>query len=132
MGVQSAATMGPVEIASGLTTAVLRLGRTWLFASTGGGIFVILSWLARPAGLPNGRVSADGSPGRTEDGRVIRDFKLEHSFSCPYNHQTSLYLKSSVYLPKFLFKFRYNLSFFYYSNLLFTHVYQNCKKVNVF
>ena len=68
---------GPVEIASELTPAVLRLGRTWLFASTGGGIFLLLSWLARPAGLPNGRVSADGNLGRTDDGRVVRDFKLE-------------------------------------------------------
>ena len=29
------------------------------------------------SGLPNGRVSADGSPGQTDDGRVVRDFKLE-------------------------------------------------------
>ena len=77
MGVQSAETMGPVEIASGPTPAVLRLGRTWLFASTGEGIFLFLSWLARLADLRNGRVSADGSPGRTDDGRVVRDFKLE-------------------------------------------------------
>ena len=28
-------------------------------------------------GAINGRVSADGSPGRTDDGRVVRDFKLE-------------------------------------------------------
>ena len=68
---------GPVEIASGPTPADLRLGRTWLFASTEGGIFLFLSWLARLAGLPNGRVSADGSPGQTDDGRVVRDFKLE-------------------------------------------------------
>ena len=68
---------GPVEIASGPTPAVLRLGRTWLFVSTGGGIFLFLSWLAWLAGLPNGRVSADGSPRRTDDGRVVRDFKLE-------------------------------------------------------
>ena len=27
--------------------------------------------------LPNGRVAADGSSGRTDDGRVVRDFKLE-------------------------------------------------------
>ena len=32
---------------------------------------------ARLVGLPNGRVTADGSPGRTDDGRVVRDFKLE-------------------------------------------------------
>ena len=68
---------GPVEISSGPTPAVLRLGRTLLFALTGGGIFLFLSWLARLAGLPNGRVSEDGSPGRTDDGRVVRDFKLE-------------------------------------------------------
>ena len=68
---------GPVEIASGPTPAALRLGRTWLFASTGGGIFLFLPWLARLAGLPNGRVPADGSPGRTDDGRVVRDLKLE-------------------------------------------------------
>ena len=27
--------------------------------------------------LPNARVAADGSPGRTDDGRVVCDFKLE-------------------------------------------------------
>ena len=68
---------GPGEIASGPTPAVLRLGWTWLFASTGGGIFLFLSWLTRLAGLLKGRVPADGSPGRTDDRRVVRDFKLE-------------------------------------------------------
>ena len=68
---------GPVEIASGPAPAVLRLGRTWLSASTGGGIFLFLPWFALLVGLPNGRVPADGSPGRTDDGRVVRDFKLE-------------------------------------------------------
>ena len=68
---------GPVEIALGPAPAVLRLGRTWLSTSTGGGIFLFLPWLARLAGLPNRRVPADGSPGRTDDGRVVRDFKLE-------------------------------------------------------
>ena len=65
------------SFASGPAPAVLRLGRTWLSASIGGGIFLFLPWLARLFGLPNGRVSADGSPGRTDDGRVARDFKLE-------------------------------------------------------
>ena len=27
--------------------------------------------------LPNGRVSADGNPERTDDGQVVRDFELE-------------------------------------------------------
>ena len=67
---------GPVEIASGPAPAVLRLGQTWLSASTEGGIFLFLPWLARLAGLLNGRVPADGSPGRTDDGRVVRYFKL--------------------------------------------------------
>ena len=40
-------------------------------------IFLFLPWLARLVGLPNGRVSADGSSGRTDDGRVKRDFKLD-------------------------------------------------------
>ena len=53
MGVQSAATTGASRI------------------------FLFLSWLARLVGQPNGRVPADGSPGGTDDGRVIRDFKLE-------------------------------------------------------
>ena len=44
-----------------------------------GGIFLFLPWLARLVGLPNGRVVADGSPGPTDDGRVVRDFKLESS-----------------------------------------------------
>ena len=56
---------GPVEIVSGPALAVLRLGRTWLSASTGWEIFLFLPWLARPFGLPNGHVSAVGSPGRT-------------------------------------------------------------------
>ena len=68
---------GPVEIASGLAPAVRRLGRTWLSASTGGEIFLLLPRLARLGGLPNGRVAADGSSVRTDDGRVVRDFKLE-------------------------------------------------------
>ena len=67
----------PVEIASGPALAVLRLGRTWLSVSIGGGIFLFLSWLARLVGLPNGRVSVDGSPARKDDGSVVRDFKLE-------------------------------------------------------
>ena len=53
---------GPVEIASGPAPAVFAL---------------FLPWLARLVSLPNGRVAADGSPGRTDDGRVVRDFKLE-------------------------------------------------------
>ena len=68
---------GPVEIASRPAPAVLRIGRTWLSASTDGGIFLFLPWLAQLVGLPNGRVSADGSPRRTDGGRVVRDFKLE-------------------------------------------------------
>ena len=68
---------GPVEIASGPTSADVRLERTWLFPSTGGGIILFLPWLTRIAGLPNGRVPADGSPGRMDDGRVVRDLKLE-------------------------------------------------------
>ena len=68
---------GPVEIASEPAPAVLRFQRTWLSASAGGEIFLFLPWLARLVGLPNGHVSADGSPGRTDDGRVVRDFKLE-------------------------------------------------------
>ena len=39
--------------------------------------FLCLLWLARLVGLPNGRVSTDGSPRQTDDGRVVRDFKLE-------------------------------------------------------
>ena len=70
---------GPVEIASGPAPAVLRLGRTRLFAPIGGGILLFFPWLARLVGLPNRRVSADESPGRTDDGRVIREFKLEQA-----------------------------------------------------
>ena len=66
----------PVEMASGPTPAVLRLGRTWLSSSAGVGIFIFLPWLARLAGLPNGRVPAHGGLGRTDDGRVVHDFKL--------------------------------------------------------
>ena len=67
---------GPVEVASGLAPAVLRPGRTWLSASTGGEIFLFLPRLARLVGLPNGCVAANGSSGRTDDGRVVRDFNL--------------------------------------------------------
>ena len=69
--------LGPVEIASGPALAVQRLGRTWLSASIGGGIFLFLPWLAQLFGLPNGRVAADRSPGRTDNRKVVRDFKLE-------------------------------------------------------
>ena len=68
---------GPVEIASGPAPAVLHLRRTRLSTSTGGGIALFLPWLARLVSLPNGRVPADGSPERTDDGRVVRDFELE-------------------------------------------------------
>ena len=34
-------------------------------------------WPAPLVSLPNGRVAADESPGRTDDGRFVRDFKLE-------------------------------------------------------
>ena len=34
---------------------------------------------ASKVGLPSGRVSADGRPGRTDDGRFVRDIKLEPS-----------------------------------------------------
>ena len=68
---------GPVEIASGPIPAVLRLGRTWLPASSGGEVFLFLPWLAQLVDLPNGRVAVDRSPGRTDDWRVVCDFKLE-------------------------------------------------------
>ena len=58
---------GPVEIASLSAPAALRLGRTWLSASIGGGTILFLPWLAWLVGLPNGRVAADGSLGRTDD-----------------------------------------------------------------
>ena len=68
---------GPVEIASGPASAVLRLQRTWLSASFRGGIALFLPWPLGLVSLPNGRVAAGGCPGRTDDGRVVRDFKLE-------------------------------------------------------
>ena len=74
---------GPVEIASGPAPVILRLGRTWLSASFGRGIALFLPWPARLVGLPNGRVAADGSPKRTDDGRVVRDFKLEPTTKLP-------------------------------------------------
>ena len=77
MGVRSARQREPVEIASGPAPVVLRLGRTWLPASFRRGIFLFLPWLAQLVGLPNGRAAADGSPGRTDDGRVVRAFKME-------------------------------------------------------
>ena len=68
---------GPVEIAPGPEPAALRLARTRLSASIGGGIFLFLPWLASLFVLPNECGSVGGSPGRTDDGRVVRDFKLE-------------------------------------------------------
>ena len=64
-------------LASGPVPAVLRLWRTWLSASFKGGIALFLPWPARLVSSPNGRVAADGSSGRTDDGRVEREFKLE-------------------------------------------------------
>ena len=37
----------------------------------------VLPWLARLVGLPDGRVAAGVGSKRTDDGRVVRDFKLE-------------------------------------------------------
>ena len=77
MGVQSAETTRASRNRIGPAPAVLRLGRTWLTTSIEGGIFIFLPWLAQLVGLPNGRVSADRSPGRTDDGGIVRDFKME-------------------------------------------------------
>ena len=77
MGAQRAATAGASRNRIGCRPAVLRLGWTWLSASFWVEIALFLPWLARLVGLPNGRVAADGSTGRTDDGRVVRDFKLE-------------------------------------------------------
>ena len=65
---------GPVGIASGPAPAVLRLWRTWL---SGERFLLFVPWLTRLVGLPNGRVAADESLGRMDEGRVVRDFKLE-------------------------------------------------------
>ena len=77
MGVQSAATMGASRNRIGAYTCGLASWADLAVRVDWGGIFLFLSWLVRPAGQPNGRVSADGSPGRTDDGRVVRDFMLE-------------------------------------------------------
>ena len=63
MGVQSAPTTGA--------------SRNCIGACTRGEESLFLPWLARLVGLPNRRVPAGGSLGRTDDGRVVRDFKLE-------------------------------------------------------
>ena len=62
---------------SGPAPAVLRLRRIRLSASFGGGYFLVFSWLAQLVGQPSARVAADERPWRTDDGRVVRDFKLE-------------------------------------------------------
>ena len=80
MGVQSAATAGSSRNRIGACT---RGPASWadLDARLGrGGIFSFLPWLARLVGLPNGRVPADGSPGRMDEGRVVRDTKLPAKF----------------------------------------------------
>ena len=68
---------GPVEIASGPAPSVLRLGRIRLSAPFGGEFFLVFFWLVRLVGSPSARVAADEGPRRTDDGRVVRDFKLE-------------------------------------------------------
>ena len=70
---------GPVENAWGPAPTVPRLGRTWLSTSFSEGIPLFLLWLVWLIGLPIGRVAADESPEQTDDGRVVRDFKLEPS-----------------------------------------------------
>ena len=70
---------GPVEIASGPAPAVLRLGQIWLSASTEGGIFLFLPWLARLVGLPNGRVSADTSHELFENATRVFSFIVIYS-----------------------------------------------------
>ena len=71
MGVKSAATMGASRNRFGACT---RGPAFWADLNVR---VVVLPWLVRLAGLRNGRVPADGSPGRTTDGRVVCDFKLE-------------------------------------------------------
>ena len=63
---------GPVEIAPGPAPAVLRLWRIRLSASFGAGYFLVFSCLVRLVGSPSARVAVDESPGRTDDGRVVR------------------------------------------------------------
>ena len=64
-------------MASGPAPAVLCLGRSRLSTSFAGGFFLVFSWLVWPIGSPSARVAADEGPGRTDNGRVVRDFKLE-------------------------------------------------------
>ena len=40
-------------------------------------LFVVFSWLVRLVGTPSARVAEDEGIGRTDDGRVVCDFKLE-------------------------------------------------------
>ena len=61
------------------TRELLRLRRTWPSALIGEESFYSSPCLARLVCLPNGRVSSDGRPGRTDDGRVERDFRLERT-----------------------------------------------------
>ena len=77
MGVQSAAT---TEASRNRIGACTRGPASWADLAVRilrGGIALFLPWPARLVGLPNGRAATDGSPGRTDDGRVVRDFKLE-------------------------------------------------------
>ena len=68
------ASVPPIDLLAEERKETFQLRKELTF---GGGIGLFLPWLARLAGLPNGRVAADGSPGRTDDGRDVRDVKLK-------------------------------------------------------
>ena len=77
MGVQSAATTGASRNRIGACT---RAPASWADLAVHvelGRNLLIPPWLARLVGMPNRSVPADESPGRTYDGRVVRDFKLK-------------------------------------------------------
>ena len=77
MGVESETTGTDSRNSIKPAPAALHLGRIRLSAVFGGGFFLVFSWLVRLVASPGAREAADEDPGRTDDGKVVRDVKLE-------------------------------------------------------
>ena len=77
MGVQSAATTGASRNRIGACTRGLASSADLAVRVVQGRSRFIPPLAGAVVSLPNGRVAADWSPRRTDDGRVVREFKQE-------------------------------------------------------